>query len=70
MNVLKHNFSRKPVSELKVVAGQLSTTNPDVNEQTIDVDSVTIFPEFNSTDKLNDIALINVNIEGVHLIDF
>jgi hypothetical protein len=51
---------------LNVVAGQLSTIDPDVNEQTMVVYTITIFPGYNSTNKLNDIALIRVNLENVH----
>ncbi len=60
--------TRKSVSALKIYVGQWSTTVPDVNEQIVGVDTVTTFPEYNSTDKLNDIALIRVNLENVYML--
>lgn len=53
-------FSRKTPSKLKVVAGQVSAINADPNEQTISVYTVTIFPQYDNTLQLNDIALLKV----------
>jgi hypothetical protein len=55
-------MSRKSYTKLNVVAGQVSLINPDINEQKMDVYTITIFPEYNSTNKLNDVALLWVNI--------
>ena len=48
---------------MNVVVGQLSTITPDVNEQTMVVYTVTVHPEYDNTTKMNDIALIRVNIK-------
>jgi hypothetical protein len=37
--------------------------NPDINEQIMDVYTITIFPGYNSTYKLNDVALIWVYLQ-------
>ncbi len=55
---------RKSLTTLNVVAGQVNLINPDINEQITEVYTITIFPEYNSTYKLNDVALIRVNILG------
>ncbi len=55
-------MSRKSYTKLNVVAGQVSLINPDINEQKMAVYTITIFPEYNSTNKLNDVALLWVNI--------
>ncbi|EFX71080.1 hypothetical protein DAPPUDRAFT_309193 [Daphnia pulex] len=48
----------KSYTKLNVVAGQVSLINPDINEQKMDVYTITIFPQYNSTNKLNDVALL------------
>ncbi|XP_046463179.1 trypsin alpha-like [Daphnia pulex] len=53
----------KSLNVLNVVVGQLSTINPDVNEQTMNVYTLNIFPGYNSTNKLNDIALIRLTAD-------
>ena len=49
----------KTASKLKVVAGQLNLVNPDM-EQTITVFSIVPFTQYNSTLRVNDIALVKV----------
>ena len=49
----------KTASKLKVVAGQLNLVNPDM-EQTITVFSIVPFTQYNSTLRVNDIALVRV----------
>ncbi len=55
---------------MNVVVGQLSTITPDVNEQTMVVYTVTVHPEYENTTKMNDIALIRVNIKNDLYLDF
>lgn len=42
--------------------GQLNLLNADINEQTMAVYTLNPFPEYNSTNKANDIALVRVSI--------
>ncbi|XP_057365122.1 trypsin alpha-like [Daphnia carinata] len=63
----------KTPSTLRVVAGQVSAINLDPNEQTVSVYTVTIFPQYDSDLKLNDIALLkltaDINMDGEN-VDF
>lgn len=62
-NVNKVTFAiltRKSILELNVVAGQLNLVNPDVNEQIMDIYTITAYPEYDTTNKRHDIALIRV----------
>ncbi|XP_046463038.1 chymotrypsinogen A-like [Daphnia pulex] len=51
----------KTIYQLKVVVGQVSAINPDPNEESMAVYSIVSFPEYNSTNKMNDIALIKLS---------
>ncbi|XP_057365133.1 chymotrypsin-1-like [Daphnia carinata] len=50
----------KSYTRLNVVAGQLSLLNPDINEQIMTVYTLNPIPEYNSTNKANDIALVRL----------
>ena len=43
-----------------IVVGQVNAMAPDANEQILVVYSIVSFPEYNSTNKMNDIALLKV----------
>ncbi|XP_046655762.1 trypsin alpha-like isoform X2 [Daphnia pulicaria] len=53
----------KTASKLKVVVGQVSAINADPNEQTLAVYTVTPVPQYNSTNKYNDIALLKLTAD-------
>jgi hypothetical protein len=65
-------IQRKTASKLKVVVGQVSAINLDPNEQKMSVYTITPGPNYNSTLKTNDIALLKVydNISLVWKISF
>jgi hypothetical protein len=48
-----------------IVVGQGNAMAPDANEQIFDVYSIVSFPEYNSTHKMNDIALLKVCFDTV-----
>ncbi|KAK4030219.1 hypothetical protein OUZ56_023198 [Daphnia magna] len=50
----------KSMQTLNVVVGQFNLISPDVNEQIMDIYTITIFPEYNSTFIRHDIALIRL----------
>ena len=52
---------------MKVVVGQVNAMAPDPNEQILDVYSIVSFPEYNSTNKMNDIALLKVCFDTVRI---
>ncbi|KAI9559822.1 hypothetical protein GHT06_013829 [Daphnia sinensis] len=53
----------KTANKLKVVAGQVSVVSPDPNEQIHTVYVIFSYPEYNSTTKLNDVALLKLTTE-------
>ncbi|XP_057365335.1 uncharacterized protein LOC130686060 [Daphnia carinata] len=55
----------RTISKLKVIAGQVSGINPDVNEQKISVYTITASPLYNSTTGYNDIALVKLTADIV-----
>lgn len=59
---------RKTASKLKVVVGQVSAINADPNEQTLAVYTITPVPQYNSTNKYNDIALLKVYIPKMRVL--
>ncbi len=52
---------------MKVVVGQVNAMALDPNEQIFDVYSIVSFPEYNSTNKMNDIALLKVCFDTVRI---
>lgn len=50
--------------------GQFNLLNPDINEQTMAVYTLNPFPEYDSTNKANDIALVRVSILSKALLIF
>lgn len=56
-------FCSKTASSLRVIAGQVSLTDKEVNEQNLTVFSVTIFDKYNSANKTDDIALLKVTLD-------
>lgn len=55
----------KSLTRLNVVVGQINLLNPDINEQTMAVYTLNPFPEYDSTNKANDIALVRLTAEIV-----
>jgi len=53
----------KTASKLKVVVGQVSAITADPNEQTMSVYTITPVPQYNSTLKTNDIALLKLTAD-------
>ncbi|EFX71081.1 hypothetical protein DAPPUDRAFT_231560 [Daphnia pulex] len=53
----------KTASKLKVVVGQVSAITADPNEQTLTVYTITPVPQYNSTNKFNDIALLKLSAD-------
>ena len=50
-----------------IVVGQVNAMALDPNEQIFDVYSIVSFPEYNSTNKMNDIALLKVCFDTVRI---
>ena len=50
-----------------IVVGQVNAMAPDANEQILVVYSIVSFPEYNSTNKMNDIALLKVCFDTVRI---
>jgi len=48
------------VSHVKVITGRLSLNNPDPNEKTYGVFKAVIYPEYNNSTKLHDIAMLEM----------
>jgi len=55
----------KTASKLKVIAGQVSAITSDPNEQTLAVYTITPVPQYNSTLKTYDIALLRLSTDIV-----
>ena len=52
-------------ASLNVVVGQLNAVILDEYEQTMAVDTIILYPQYDSAIKLNDIALIRVNADSL-----
>jgi hypothetical protein len=52
-------------ASLNVVVGQLDAIIPDEFEQKMAVDTIILYPQYDSSIKLNDIALIRVNADSL-----
>jgi hypothetical protein len=51
------------VSDVKVITGRLSLFNPDPNEKTYGVFKVIIYPEYDNSTKLHDIAMLEMTTQ-------
>ena len=52
-------------ASLNVVVGQLDAVIPDEFELKMAVDTIILYPQYDSAIKLNDIALIRVNADNL-----
>lgn len=59
-NEVQYSCCRRDIKLVRVTVGSISLINPDPEEQKIEAFSFAPHPQYNATNKLNDIALIEV----------